>query len=157
MLHRFGFPGLYAADAGHIYIFCLEKSAGNIAIDGFFTDFKAVGIVDCDVMDRVATLDERRNQFVKVEQLILSNVCTGAGFYQHFTICIVGLFMEIIFFPQYALALFHTAVADIGRVIKLDAQPLLEFLAYSIAVITAGTLSRAVGFIRTELYFLADI
>ena len=157
MLKRLGLSGLKATDTGHVDVSGLKEPAVHIAVDGFLTDFKPIGIVDRDVVDRLAALDERRDPFVKVEQFILGNVCAGAGLHQHFPVCLVGLFMEIILFAQNTLSLFHTAVADIRRVIKLDTQPLLKFLAYGVAVIATGTFSGAVGLVGAKLHLLADI
>jgi len=50
ILHRLGFAWFNAADTWHVNISGFEQPTVNITVNGFFADFKLVGIVGRDVM-----------------------------------------------------------------------------------------------------------
>jgi hypothetical protein len=69
----------------------------------------------------------------------------------------MGLVMKVILFPQYALVLVCTAVADIWRFAKLVTELLLVILAQIVAKTARGATSRAVGLVTAKIAPLTTI
>ena len=88
MLKRLGLSGLKATDTGHVDVSGLKEPAVHIAVDGFLTDFKPIGIVDRDVVDRLAALDDYINK------LLESGCLFGGVFHRERLISIASAYPE---------------------------------------------------------------
>jgi hypothetical protein len=65
MLYRLGFPRFCAANTWHIYVSGFEQASCYITVNGFFANLELVEVMRDDVMDRLATHDQRTDNLIK--------------------------------------------------------------------------------------------
>ena len=133
MLDGLAGAGLEHADAGHVAVLGGQQAAADVAVNGLLMEVEAVGVVREDVVDRLSLLDQRTDQGVEAEELVLGDVRPAACLDQDVAIVPVRGVVEVILLAQDAAGLLLAAVADVGSPGELRANVLLEIRADSVA------------------------
>ena len=83
----------------------------------------------------MATHNKRTYKSVERQQFVFRDVCPGSRLDKAFTVSLVCLFVDVVFFSQGTLVFFQTAVAAIRRVIK--------FVTYFFHILAAHVITKA--------------
>jgi hypothetical protein len=71
------------------------------------------------MVDGLSAPDKWADKFINDKKFVLGDVGAGPRFNKNFAVCIMGLFVEVVFFAQHALKLVETTIANVRRLVEL--------------------------------------
>lgn len=151
MLDGFSGSGLERANARHVPVFGAQQAACDIAVNGFFMDVEAIGVVGEDVMNGLPLTNQGADERVERQEFPLGDVRALAGMHEEITVACLSGAMQVVALAQNTLRLLAASVTDIGRSCQLRADLLVKVRAYRVAETTGRAALHAVGAMLTEL------
>jgi hypothetical protein len=151
VLDRLAGSRLEHADAGHVAVLRAEQTSGDVAVNGFFMEIKAVGVVHKDVVNRLPSFHQRADQSIEREQFAFGDV--GPAARPGKLRAIIGLrrVVQVVLFAQDAFRLIPASVADVRRRRQFQTRLFQKVGACRIAVSAGGAALGAVRLVDAEL------
>jgi len=114
--------------SGKVDVPCGYKTGIDEAVNGAFANHEGVFVRHADMMRRLVLPDQRRDDLIKMADLLFGEREAGSGFREQFLIFLLSLIRIIITFFKCAAGVSGRAgIANIGRFQELRADDFFEF------------------------------
>lgn len=119
-------PGPHTDDAGTIHLVSVKGAGIQKIVNGLLAVHQLVCIAHTDVVDGLAVLDKRGNDFVDALQFLRRDSKSVPGGRELLSVALICCVRFVLKLPQRAVLAFLAAVTDIGRLGDLAAYLLLK-------------------------------